>query len=70
MIEVKLSRPLKRKLVRTAEFWTVGVLNNQQVPIVDARNLTDQSARVHTSFLKEVVELPGRGTAMGIRVAF
>lgn len=37
---------------------------------VDARNLTDQEARVHTSFLKDVVVLPGRGISLGLRAFF
>ncbi|WP_238382866.1 TonB-dependent receptor [Cognatilysobacter segetis] len=36
----------------------------------DATNLTDQVARVHTSFLKDRVVLPGRGVAFGVRVFF
>ena len=37
---------------------------------VDGNNLTNQSARVHTSFLKDVVQLPGRGVSAGVRVFF
>lgn len=37
---------------------------------VDGTNLTNQSARVHTSFLKDVVQLPGRGISTGLRVFF
>lgn len=37
---------------------------------VDARNLTDQEARVHTSFLKDSVQLPGRGFGLGLRAFF
>ena len=51
-----------------AYHWDVGNIGWEA--FLDARNLTDQSARVHTSFLKDVVELPGRGVAMGVRVAF
>ena len=36
----------------------------------DGSNLTDQNARVHTSFLKDVVQLPGRGVSAGVRVFF
>jgi len=36
----------------------------------DATNLTDAVARVHTSFLKDRVVLPGRGVAFGVRVFF
>lgn len=37
---------------------------------VDANNLTDEVARVHTSFLKDQVVLPGRNFAAGVRVFF
>ncbi|MCC2617270.1 TonB-dependent receptor [Aestuariibacter halophilus] len=33
-------------------------------------NLTDETARVHTSFLKEDAPLPGRGWVLGTRVTF
>ena len=36
----------------------------------DASNLTNQDARVHTSFLKDAVMLPGRSVAFGVRVFF
>lgn len=36
----------------------------------DGTNLTDQEARVHTSFLKDVVALPGRSFDFGVRVFF
>ena len=36
----------------------------------DASNLTNQVARVHTSFLKDTVMLPGRSVAFGVRVFF
>mgnify|MGYP001014322981 CR=1 FL=1 len=36
----------------------------------DGTNLTDQAGRVHTSFLKDNVVLPGRGVAAGVRVFF
>lgn len=37
---------------------------------VDASNLTNQVARVHTSFLKDVVALPGRSFDLGLRLYF
>lgn len=37
---------------------------------LDGRNLSDQKARVHTSSLKDVVVLPGRGVAVGLRAFF
>lgn len=36
----------------------------------DATNLTDRDARVHTSFLKDRVPLPGRGLSIGFRAYF
>ncbi len=36
----------------------------------DGRNLTDQVARVHTSFLKDDVILPGRSVDFGVRAFF
>jgi iron complex outermembrane receptor protein len=35
-----------------------------------ARNLTDQEARVHTSFLKDLAPLPGRSFVLGVRANF
>lgn len=37
---------------------------------VDADNLTDQVARVHTSYLKDRVVLPGRNFSAGVRLFF
>lgn len=37
---------------------------------VDGNNLTDEAGRVHTSFLKDVVVLPGRNISAGVRVFF
>ncbi|HEY5802228.1 MAG TPA: TonB-dependent receptor [Lysobacter sp.] len=37
---------------------------------VDGNNLLDEEARVHTSFLKDVAPLPGRGVAFGVRAFF
>lgn len=37
---------------------------------LDGRNLTDQTARVHTSFLKNNVVLPGRNFNIGVRMFF
>jgi iron complex outermembrane receptor protein len=33
-------------------------------------NLTDQEARVHTSFLKDIAPLAGRGALLGVRASF
>jgi iron complex outermembrane receptor protein len=37
---------------------------------VDGRNLTDQEAREHTSFLKDIAPLPGRNIRVGVSWAF
>lgn len=37
---------------------------------LNASNLGNSRGRVHTSFLKDVVELPGRGLAAGVRLYF
>lgn len=37
---------------------------------LDGRNLLDEEARVHTSFLKDIAPLPGRGVAFGVRAFF
>ncbi|MDQ2703338.1 MAG: TonB-dependent receptor [Pseudomonadota bacterium] len=37
---------------------------------VDGTNLLDEEARPHTSFLKDVAPLPGRGIEAGVRVYF
>ena len=40
------------------------------VIFVKANNLTDEEARVHQSFLKDVAPLPARGFEFGIRGSF
>ena len=37
---------------------------------VNGSNLLDEEARVHTSFLKDLAPLPGRGVTAGVRVLF
>jgi iron complex outermembrane receptor protein len=37
---------------------------------LDGRNLLDEEARVHTSPLKDLAPLPGRGVSFGVRVYF
>ena len=37
---------------------------------VNGNNLLDRDARVHTSFLKDLAPLPGRGVTAGVRVLF
>ena len=36
----------------------------------DAHNLTDEEAREHTSFLKDIAPLPGRNLRVGVTYAF
>jgi len=38
--------------------------------ILGVRNITDEEARVHSSFLKEQIPLPGRNVRVAIRAAF
>ncbi|MEH6418742.1 TonB-dependent receptor [Pseudomonas sp. CGJS7] len=51
-----------------AYHWDAGNLGYEL--FLDGTNLTDQTARVHTSFLKDSVVLPGRGVDFGVRVFF
>jgi len=51
-----------------AYHWDAGNLGYEL--FLDGNNLTDQVARVHTSFLKDSVVLPGRGVDFGVRVFF
>ena len=37
---------------------------------VKAENITDEEARVHTSFIKDVAPRPGRNFSFGIRSSF
>jgi iron complex outermembrane receptor protein len=37
---------------------------------VEARNLTDEEAREHASFLKDLAPLPGRNFRMGLAYRF
>ncbi|KRG68188.1 TonB-dependent receptor [Pseudoxanthomonas dokdonensis] len=51
--------------------WHVDTSNgNAWEVFVDGSNLLDEEARVHTSFLKELAPLPGRGVAFGVRAFF
>jgi len=51
-----------------AYHWDAGNLGYEV--FLNGSNLTDQEARVHTSFLKDSVVLPGRGVDFGVRVFF
>lgn len=44
--------------------------DNDMVLFLKGQNLTDVNARVHSSFLKNVAPLPGRGLTLGIRGSF
>ena len=37
---------------------------------VKGTNLTDAEARLHTSFLKDIAPLPGRGVLFGVKAEF
>ena len=51
--------------------WHFDTLNgNAWEVFVDATNLLDEEARAHTSFLKDVAPLPGRGFNFGVRTFF
>ena len=43
---------------------------NELEMFVDGTNLLDKEARPHTSFLKDLAPLPGRGVAFGVRMFF
>jgi len=51
-----------------AYHWDVGSAGWEA--FFEGRNLTDQDARVHTSYLKDFAPLPGRNLAVGVRVTF
>ena len=51
-----------------AYHWDVGAAGWEA--FFEGRNLTDQEARAHTSFLKDFAPLPGRNLAVGLRVSF
>ena len=51
--------------------WHVDTKGGRELELfVDANNLSDQEARPHTSFLKDVVPLPGRNVVLGVRAFF
>ncbi|MFY2764124.1 TonB-dependent receptor [Arenimonas sp. MALMAid1274] len=51
-----------------AYHWDVGGTGWEA--FLEGRNLTDEEARVHTSYLKDFAPLPGRNLAVGLRVSF
>ena len=51
--------------------WHIDTRGGRELELfVDASNLTDREARPHTSFLKDVVPLPGRNVVFGVRAYF
>lgn len=38
--------------------------------VLNGRNLADEDARIHTSFLKDVAPLPGRDVSLGVKLFF
>jgi iron complex outermembrane receptor protein len=51
--------------------WHLDTKGGRELELfVDANNLTDREARPHTSFLKDVVPLPGRNVVFGVRAFF
>lgn len=54
--------------VRIAYGWSTQSADTQL--FVKANNLTDDLARVHTSFLRDTAPLPGRGIDVGMNVRF
>jgi iron complex outermembrane receptor protein len=57
-------------LVDASVAWHVDVGELGWEVFAEARNLGDEVARVHTSFLKDDVMLPGRNLGLGVRVFF
>jgi iron complex outermembrane receptor protein len=49
------------------EFGGQGV---EWIVYAKGNNLTDEEARVHTSFLKDQAPLPGRNLTLGVRALF
>ena len=57
-------------LVNAHASYGFEVANAEWEVFLDGTNLTDREARVHTSFLKDIAPLPGRGIAFGLRAYF
>jgi len=51
-------------------FDDVGINGSDMVLYIKGQNLTDEVALVHTSFLKDIAPLPGRGFSIGLRGSF
>ena len=51
--------------------WHIDTAGGREIEVfLDGSNLTDREARPHTSFLKDVVPLPGRSVSAGVRLFF
>jgi len=50
--------------------YYVNGIGDDFVVFLKVDNITDEDARVHTSFLKDSVPLPGRGFSIGVRGSF
>ena len=50
--------------------YTFAVYPGDVTVYVKGSNLTDEEARVHSSFLKDRAPLPGRGFSLGVRGSF
>jgi len=51
--------------------WHIDTASGREWELfVDGSNLTNREARPHTSFLKDVVPLPGRNVVLGVRLFF
>lgn len=58
-------------LVHANLAWHVDTASGNAVELfLNGTNLLDREARVHTSFLKDLAPLPGRGVSAGVRVLF
>ncbi len=57
-------------LVNASVQYEFATQNIDWVVFVRGDNLTDEEARVHTSFLKDQAPLPGRNFTMGVRALF
>ena len=58
-------------LVYSLVAWHIDTASGREWEVfVDGSNLSNREARPHTSFLKDVVPLPGRNLVMGVRLFF
>ena len=58
-------------LVNADASWSYGLSDSARLTLTAfARNLTDEVARNHTSFVKDQVPLPGRNLGIRVRLDF